>query len=173
RQLTDDIATADAHLFKPADVVDYQQGGDNGTPFQKGEPQAENPPEGAFIYYWLRSDASGPVTLEILDEQGRVRQTFGSEASAQARGGRGRGGGRGIPNTSPLWRPEPEPFAATAGMHRVVWNSHGGGGRGFGGGRGGRGGSQPSPTGTFTARLTVGGQTYSESFTIQADPRTR
>jgi len=170
RQITDDIATTDAHLFKPADVVDYQQGGDNGTPFQKGEAQAENPPEGAFIYYWLRSDASGPVRLEILDEQGQVRQTFSSEASG-AGSGRGRGG-RGIPNTSPLWRPDPEPFATDAGMHRVVWNSHGGGGRGFGGGRGGRGGPAPSATGTFTARLTVGGRTYSESFTIQADPRT-
>ena len=46
------------------------QGGDNGTPLQKDEPQAPNPVNGAAIDYYLKADTSGPVSLEILDVSG-------------------------------------------------------------------------------------------------------
>ncbi|HEV8198045.1 MAG TPA: hypothetical protein VGP87_15465, partial [Gemmatimonadales bacterium] len=70
----------------------------------------------------------------------------------------------GIPNVSPLWRTPPEPFSAGAGIHRVVWTP-GGGGRGFGGGGSAR------VSGTFTARLTVNGKSYSQEFNLRPDPR--
>ena len=47
------------------------QGDDNGTPLQKDEPYADNPVEGVVIYYWLKSDVSTAVTLEIADAQGK------------------------------------------------------------------------------------------------------
>lgn len=163
RQVNDAIARSEAFLFKPADIVLAWQGSDNGTPYQKDEPQAQNPPTGAYIDYYLKAAATGPVTLEILDAGGAVLQTFRSEAAAT---GAGRAGA-GIPNTTALWRPAPEPFSTAAGMHRAVWAP--GGGRG---GRGGRGGASGGPTtGTFTARLTVGGQTYTQTFSVRADPR--
>jgi len=167
RQINDDVLAADAHLFKPADAINYQQGGDNGTPFQKDEPQALNPPNGAIIDYYLKADSAGPVTLEILDAGGAVLQTFSSATqSPPAAGGRG-----GILNTSPLWRPAPEPFSASAGMHRVVWNPVIAGGRGGRrGGGGGRGGGTPL-TGAFTAKLTVNGKTYTQAFVVKPDPR--
>ena len=183
RQITEEVAKADAYLFKPADAINVIQGGDNGTGVQKDEPQAQNPPNGAYIDYYLKSAATGTVTLEILDGSGAVLQSFSNDPNA---GGAGRGaggfggGGRGggIPNTTILWRTSPEPFATSAGMHRVVWSPGGGGrggggfGGGGGGGRGGRGGGAPS-TGTFTARLTVNGKTYTQTFTIKPDPRSR
>ncbi len=189
RQITDQVAQADAYLFKPADAISVDQGGDNGTPLQKDEPQAENPADGAYIYYYLKSDQSDPVTLEILDEAGATVQTFSTAPSPNASagggfGGRGGGGAGRIPNTSPLWRTTPAPFSGAAGLHRVVWNPAGGrgrgfGGGGFGGGRGGRGGrgsgaaaAPAQTTGTFTAKLTVGGKTFSETFNVKADPRT-
>jgi hypothetical protein len=167
RQLNDDLLAADAFLFQPADAINYQQGGDNGTPFQKDEAQALNPPNGAIIDYYLKADSAEPVTLEILDANGAVLQSFSSAVQpAPAVGRRG-----GIPNTSPLWRPLPEPFAATAGMHRVAWNpvAAGGGGR-AGQGGGGRGGGTPL-TGTFTAKLTVNGKSYTRTFPVKPDPR--
>jgi hypothetical protein len=168
RQVTPAILSADAHLFKPADIVNFDQGGDDGTPLQKDEPQAPNPPSGAAIDYYLRTDATGPVSIEILGANGEVLHTFSTEAPPEQAGGRGGRGGRGggIPNVSPLWRPSPEPFSTRAGMHRVYWNpvSLPAGGRGFG--------RQGTPlTGTFTARLSVGGKTYTESFTVRPDPR--
>ena len=178
RQITDAVARADAYLFKPADAIDILQGGDNGTPTQKDEPAAPNPPGGAAIDYYLRTAATGPVTLEIQDSGGACLAVFSSDgaaapacAGAAGAGGRGfgRGAGGGIPNTSALWRPPAEPFAITAGMHRVTW-SPGGVAQDGGGGRG-RGGAAPRPVGPFTARLTVNGQTLTQTFEVKADPR--
>src|SRR6185503_17998342 len=172
RQINAQVANSAAFLFKPSDSINYVQGGDNGTPYQKDEPQAQNPVAGVGIDYYLRADATGPVTLEILDANGQVLRTFTNVDATGAGGGRGgvlpgRAGGGGIPNTSALWRPAPEPFNVSAGMHRVNWAPGGGGGRG-GAGRGG--GGAPA-TGTFTARLTAAGQTLTQTFTIRPDPR--
>src|SRR3954466_10876222 len=127
RQVTPAVLAADAYLFKPGDAINVQQGGDNGTPLQKDEPQATNPPNGAVIDYYLKSDAAGPVTVEILGANGEVLHTFSAESGAEGpqpggRGGRG-GRGGGIPNVSALWRSTPEPFSTKAGMHRPVWNT--------------------------------------------------
>lgn len=188
RQVTDAVLQSEAFLFKPADAINYSRGSDNGTPLQKDEPQAPNPQDGAAIDFYLKAAATGPVTLEIADAAGVVAQTFSTEgAPAGAAAGRASGtvgpggllvgGGRaGIPNTSPLWRTAPEPFSGGAGMHRVVWAPGGGGGRGGGGGggRGGRGGGPAAASsGTFTAKLTVNGHSYTQTFTIRPDPRAK
>jgi hypothetical protein len=119
------------------------------------------------IDYYLKNENKS-VTLEILDAAGAVVGAFSADG-APPPAGRG-----GIPNTTALWRPAPEPFATGAGMHRVVWTpvaSGGGrGGRGGGGG-GGRGGGAARLTGTFTAKLTVNGQSQTQSFTVKPDPR--
>ncbi|MGH7584217.1 MAG: WD40/YVTN/BNR-like repeat-containing protein, partial [Gemmatimonadales bacterium] len=146
RQVSDQLLAEDAHLFKPADAIDFVRTGDNGTPLQKDEPQAPQAPDGAAIYYYLKGAASD-VKLEIVDERGEVVETFPPApggGGGRGFGGGGRGGG-GIPNTSPLWRQTPEPFSMATGLHRVNWAPGGGGGRGGfggfggGGGRGGRG----------------------------------
>jgi photosystem II stability/assembly factor-like uncharacterized protein len=170
RQIDDAVLRADVFLFKPADAINFAQTSENGTPLQKDEPQALNAPNGVAIDYYLRSAASGPVTLEILDASGSVLRTYSSAGENQpAPAGRG---GRGIANVSPLWQPAAEPLAASAGMHRVVWNpvaTAAGGGRGGGGGFG-RGGGPPL-TGAFTAKLTVNGQSYTQAFSVRPDPR--
>ncbi|HXD47205.1 MAG TPA: hypothetical protein VN600_00435, partial [Gemmatimonadaceae bacterium] len=174
RQITDAVLSSDAFLFKPADAIAIEQGGDNGTPLQKDEPQAENPPNGAIIDYYLKQDATGPVSIEILDAGGAVLQTFSTEGSPVPLGGRGgrggRGGGAGIPNTTALWRVPPAPFSSAAGMHRVVWLPVAGGGRGGRGG-GGRGGGAAFLTGNFTAKLNANGKSYTQPFTVHPDPR--
>ncbi len=168
RQLSQTVALADAHLFKPADVISTLQGDDNGTPLQKDEPQALNAPNGAIIDYFLKAAASGPVTLEIVDASGAVVHTFSTENSARPAAPEGRGTrAGGIPNTSPLWRTPPEPFSANAGMHRVVW-------RPVSSARGrGRGDGDVPLVGTFTAKLATGGKSYAQTFTVKPDPRAR
>ncbi|MEJ2678594.1 MAG: hypothetical protein P8174_05890, partial [Gemmatimonadota bacterium] len=171
RQADPSIAQADAYLFQPAAAIDVDQGGDDGMRMQKDEPQAENPPDGAYIDYWLKDDAKGPVTLEILDGDGKVLHTFSSEETAGA-GRRGGGGGaeRGIPNTAIIWREPPAPFSDKAGMHRAVWRPNTGGRGGF---RYRRGPQEPVVTlpGEFTAKLTVNGKSYQQTFTVKPDPR--
>src|SRR6266536_715489 len=142
-------------------------GDDNGTLYQRDEPQALNPPDGAYIDFYLK--AAAPVTLEILDGAGNILRKWPAEPAAETatRGA--------LPRVSPLWQPVPDVFSTTAGMHRVVWRpveppappapgapATGGGGRRRGGAR---------LTGTFTARLTVNGRAYTRDFAVRPDPR--
>jgi len=168
RQINDAIANADAYLFKPADAINFMQGGDEGTPLQKDEPQADNPPTGAAIDYYLKTAASGLVTIDIMDSTGAIVHTFSNgPASAPLAGRRGNTGG--IPNTSALWRQPPEPFSASAGIHRVVWNAVKAEAAAPGAGEFRR---RTTPlSGTFTAKLTVNGKSYTQSFVVKPDPR--
>ena len=171
RQINDIILNADAYLFKPGDTTLYVEGGDEGTPLQKDEPQAENPPSNAAIHYYLKSATTGTVTLEIMDSSGAVMHTFTNAPGGGAAPASRRNTTGGIPNTSALWRPDPERFDTSAGMHRVTWNpvrpepaAAGGAGGGF------RRRAAPI-SGTFSAKLTVNGKSYTQTFVVKPDPR--
>ena len=82
------------------------------------------------------------------------------------------------PNTlvvNAIWQRPVEGLAATAGMHRFVWDFRPtpapGGRGGRGGGGGGRGEAPPSAPGNYNVRLTVNGKTYTQPLTVKADPR--
>jgi photosystem II stability/assembly factor-like uncharacterized protein len=164
RQITQQVAGSAAYLFKPSDAINAVQGGDNGTPLQKDEPQTPNRTNGAFIDYYLKTAPTAPVKLEIDDAAGVPVAAFSSDGSTITPPGRGGGArGGGIPNISPLWEPQPEPFSAVPGFHRIPWTPGAGA-------RGGRGGGPPV-TGKFTVKLTVDEQTFSQPLTINPDPR--
>ncbi|HZK78148.1 MAG TPA: hypothetical protein VFC35_04510 [Gemmatimonadaceae bacterium] len=173
RQLNTTVMKADMWLFKPADAINFIATGDNGTPLQKDEPQAENAPNGATIDYYLKSPATGPVTLEILDASGTSVRKFSTDPTAETGGANGRRerGTGGIPNVSPLWRNAPERFSGAAGMHRVVWNAVAPPPPSAAGGGGGFRAEQTPLTGTFTAKLTANGKTLTQTFVVKPDPR--
>jgi photosystem II stability/assembly factor-like uncharacterized protein len=178
RQISPAVLDEEAHLFKPADIVNVEQGSDNGTPLQKDEPQAQNPPNGAAIDYYIKSAVSGPVTLEVVDASGAAVRTWTSEpvqTSAPIPTRPTQPGG--IPNLSALWVPtSPLPGGAGAvgsvGMHRVIWAPMALNVRSVAVGGGGFGRSVTPLTGTFTAKLTVNGKTYTQTFTVKPDSRT-
>src|SRR5438445_1247664 len=76
-QLTPQVTTADAHLFKPRDGYRTRVG-----------PTSLGP----IIEYYLPSVAEGPVTLEIIDAKGAVLNSYNSETPAGTGRGRGAGG---------------------------------------------------------------------------------
>jgi len=169
RQLTGEVLQADAWLSRPADFINVTPGDDDGTPLQRDEPQTQNPPDGACIDYYLKTAAAG-MTLEILDASGRVLRRWPAEPGSDT----GRRGGRstnGLPRVSPLWQPVPEAFSTTAGMHRVVWRPVAPPEPNAPGAAGAAGGGGARLTGTFTARLTVNGRAYTQTFEVRADPR--
>jgi len=149
---------------------------DDGTPTQKDEPSAENPPVGAILDYYLKSAASGPVTIEILNASGTAVRHYSSADPAAPPD-------PGTLVVNAVWQRTPEPPSAAAGMHRFVWDFRpdppagggrgrgGRGGGGGGGGGGGRGGPPPVPAGNYTVRLTVNGQTFTQPLTVRPDPR--
>ena len=76
RQLTSPLTRTDAILFKPSEAVEVIAGSDDGTPQPRDEALAENPPTGAIIYYYLKSNQSGPVTIEIIDPSGETIRKY-------------------------------------------------------------------------------------------------
>jgi photosystem II stability/assembly factor-like uncharacterized protein len=172
RQIDSTAADGDAILFKPTEAINMPAGSEYGTPLPKDEPVAENPPNGALIDYYLKSAATGPVTIEILDQAGQTLRRYSSDDRTPPRN-------PDTLNVQPVWVPAPGPLSAAAGMHRWVWDLRGpspaGGGRGgggVGGGGFGRAGGVSAQPGTYTVRLTVGGKTYTQPLAVKPDPRT-
>jgi photosystem II stability/assembly factor-like uncharacterized protein len=130
----------------------------------RGVDVPEYPAAGARIDYYLAAP-SGTVTLDILDATNKVVRSYSSES----RGGAptGRGGGRrggGLPSALPT----------KVGMNRFVWDLRypGGPATAGDGESGGFGGNGPmAAPGVYKARLTAGGATKTESFTVKIDPR--
>ncbi|HEX7723212.1 MAG TPA: hypothetical protein VF397_13700, partial [Pyrinomonadaceae bacterium] len=171
RQLAPSMTRADAILFQPTDAMEVIAGGDNGTPMPRDEPLADNSPTGAMIDFYLKTNASGPVTLEILDPAGEVIRRYSSEDK--------------FPpvdpdrlNFPPYWARTSEPLPATAGMHRWIWDfrptppQRQAGGGGGGGGGFGRGGQLALP-GVYTVRLTVNGKSQMAPLVVKPDPRSK
>ncbi len=67
-----------AILFKPQVAYRVRQNTNTDTPIPPDEAAGKNPPDGAIINYTLTSDASGPVTLEILDAGGKAIRHYSS-----------------------------------------------------------------------------------------------
>jgi photosystem II stability/assembly factor-like uncharacterized protein len=175
REATASLATADAHLFTPAPAYRVQRDNYTDTPLPPDEPFAANPPDGAVIDYYLARATYVPVTLEILDTHGQLIRKFSSTdkpdvAEADLK-----------KQLIPLYWLRPFPsLSSEAGMHRWVWDLH-----------------YPAPNstrheypisaipgdtpryplgptvlpGSYTARLTANGKSYTASFTVKMDPR--
>jgi photosystem II stability/assembly factor-like uncharacterized protein len=171
RQLND-VTGGNAHLFQPADAILLTPGSDNGTPIPRDEPLAENAPYGAMIDYYLKRNASGPVTIEILDPAGDVIRKYSSEDKPPAVN-------LETLNIPAYWIRPPDSLSTAAGMHRWIWDlrptppPRPAGGAGGGGGFGGRGGASVVLPGTYTVRLTAGGKSYTQPLLVKADPRAR
>ena len=78
RQLTAEVAAAPAHLFAPTPAYRYPRNTNTDTPLPPEEPAGQNPPDGAILYYNLKSAASSPVVIDILDSTGKVLARFES-----------------------------------------------------------------------------------------------
>ncbi|HZC21873.1 MAG TPA: glycoside hydrolase, partial [Candidatus Binatia bacterium] len=165
-----------AHLFTPASAYRVHRDTNTDTPLPPDEPAGANPPNGAILDYYLPADASS-VSLDILDQQGKLIRRFTNadkpdvtEEELQRQ-------------LIPLyWTRAPRQLAATAGMHRWIWDLH-----------------YPAPAavrhdypiaaiphdtpryplgptvlpGNYTVRLTVDGTPSTSALTIKMDPRVK
>jgi hypothetical protein len=122
------IVSSNAFLFKPGEAFAIRNGGQNGTPLPHEEPQESNPPTGVVAYYWLKSQVSQPLKLELLDGSGAVRACAASDTPV-------RPVDTETINVQAIWEQPAPPPSAAAGMHRFALGGatgRGGGGGGFG-----------------------------------------
>jgi photosystem II stability/assembly factor-like uncharacterized protein len=168
--------TSGDHLFTPAPAYRIQRDTYTDTPLPPDEPTAANPPDGAIIDYNLAHNATA-VTLEILDAQGQLVRKFSNTDKPDVTEEELK------KQLIPLYWLRPfHSLPAEAGMHRWVWDLH-----------------YPAPNathheypiaaipgdtpriplgptappGTYTARLTVDGKSFTVPFTVKMDPRVK
>ncbi len=166
------LAANGAYLFKPANAYRVRRDTWSDTPLPPEEPAGQNPPDGAIIDYALASDARGPVTIAIYDAAGRLAREYKS-----------------IDKPAPIdpeitvptyWVRTPRVPAATAGLHRFVWDYRYATPRSV---------SYDYPIsaiehdtplvpqgvlampGRYTVKLTADGHTSTQSFVLKMDPR--
>ena len=162
RQYSAEVSAADAWLFRPQTAYRVRPGSDQGTPFPPEEPQAENPPNGAIVDYFLKAGAAGPVTLEILDGDGKLVRRYSSEDAPA----------RVDPNSLDIpmyWIHPAETLSAKAGMHRFVWDLRYAAPPGMRGRRGSSAGAL-TLSGEYTAKLIVAGHSLTQELTVKMDP---
>ncbi|MEO5753180.1 MAG: glycoside hydrolase, partial [Chthoniobacterales bacterium] len=104
-------------LFKPQTAMRVRWNFNTDTPLPPDEPMGENPPEGAMIDFSLGLDATGPVTLEIKNEQGETVRRYASTDP--------------VPTPDPklkiprYWVKPPQSLSEKPGLHRFFWDMHG------------------------------------------------
>jgi hypothetical protein len=136
-----------------------------GSPEPKDEPMAENPPAGAVLDYFVKSEAAGAVAIEIADSRGEILRRYASDDATEP------------PDlkkiqVTPDWVPAPEPPSASAGMHRFVWDLHLALPKELARTARSRRASGPwAPPGTYTVRLTQGSKAVTQPLTVVRDPR--
>ena len=127
-------------------------------------PQYPSP--GANIDYYLESEPSGELKLEILGADGEVVRAFSSEAHGEK---------NVLPEESSMRERNLEVVGTSelpisAGMHRFLWDLRHAGPWHKETERSGRKGPLVAP-GTYRARLTTGDWSRTVSFEVKMDPR--
>ena len=186
-----------AYLYAPMPAIRVRFGTNEPTPWPPEMPAGENPLPGGLIDYYLPKDASGPVTLEILNAAGKVVRTYTSKDSMltphpaidMAAYDKVCQKNPSAPYCGlPLyWPAQPLVVSAKAGMHRFSWDLHmdpvdpldlvplG---------DDDAGGAVPhrtypmvnapwAPAGKYVVRLTVDGQKVSQPIALHMDPRVK
>ncbi len=151
RQLAQ-TASSQTRLFVPAPAYRVRPGNEEGTPLPLDEPQAQNPPVGLLVDYSLER-ASSPVTLDVIDANGKVVRRYSSASPEKATDPKS-------VDIAPPWIAAPQVLEAGAGTHRFVWDFHVNGADG-----------PLAPPGAYTVRLTAAGQTYESAAQVVRDPR--
>jgi photosystem II stability/assembly factor-like uncharacterized protein len=177
-------STTPAFLFRPAPASRARWDNTQDTPLPPEMVVGENPPEGAILDYYLAAPASGTISLAISDASGGLIREYSSVAPPPD---------TTMANVPEYWLAPPVVLPTTAGMHRLAWNLRYADPPTLNYGYSGNlldyreytlswhaiPGRTPRTTlvgpmvlpGTYTAKLTVDGRSYTQPVTVVQDPR--
>lgn len=114
RQANAGLQSGGPHLFAPRTAIRVRRDENQDTPLPPEVPAGKNPPDGAIIDYYLPSNFSGDVQVEVRDDAGNVVHSYSSAAIPKEEGE--------LPFVAEYWIAHPQPLSKTPGMHRFVWN---------------------------------------------------
>jgi len=113
RQASAEMAQSNAYLLRPATAIRVRWDNDQETPLPPDVPASPNPPDGAVIYYYLKSVPTGDLTLEIHDTKGNLVRRYTSVAPPEDK----------TPKNVPDYWFGPLPAVSkNAGLNRFVWD---------------------------------------------------
>jgi photosystem II stability/assembly factor-like uncharacterized protein len=185
--------TTDATLFDIRPAVRWNQWNRDGNLGQK-KWTGENPPQGALITYYLKSQPPGEVNITISDKDGRPVRRMRRVADdaginrvvwdlrhdppaggGGGRGGRGGGGAAGASTEGPQGGAAPDTSLAGLRARRAAAavnaeEAQPSAEEGGFGGRGGGGGLEVLP-GTYTVSVSVNGKQLTKPVQVELDPR--
>ena len=171
RQITNQLNNQSTIMYKPANAYRVRWNTWTDTPLPQEEPAGENPPDGAIIDYYLNENAKN-VTLEIVDAKGNSIRKY-SNADTMYK----------IPdvNIPQYWIRPQQILSAHNGSHRFLWDMHYAplnvpATYPISATYKNTAPSETSPwvmPGSYTAKLTVDGKSYSQSVIINMDPRVK
>jgi photosystem II stability/assembly factor-like uncharacterized protein len=117
RQIDAKVAASDAYLFAPQLTYRVRRNNNTDTPLPPEEPAGQNPPDGAMLDYILKSEATGPVTIEISDESGKPVRHFSSADKPDSVNEKEL-------NIPTYWIRPVRILSTQAGMNRFPWDLH-------------------------------------------------
>ena len=177
-ELSQAVFASEVHLFSTQSAVAYNPYTPQGwTP---GIFEADNPPQGARIRYWLGSDL--PDAPMADDDESNMMGRVAGSGGPSANGGSSEDAGASMAGNATITILDSSgdmvrelEGGGDRGLNEVMWDlryepppSAPGGGGGFG--RGGAVAPKALP-GTYTARLEAAGQTLETAVTVRLDPR--
>ena len=115
RQASTQIASSNAYLLRPAKAVRVRWDNDQETPLPPEVPAGQNPPDGAVIYYYLKSPSPSAISLEIHHAAGKLVRRFSSEPPPPD---------KTIKNVPDYWFAPLAGIPKNAGLNRFVWDLH-------------------------------------------------
>jgi hypothetical protein len=104
---------SDAHLLGPRNVVRVRWDMSQDTPLPPETPAGDNPPDGATIYYFLKSAPAGDIKLSIYDSHNNLVHAFSNVPAPYDK----------APANAPEYWFAPQPaLTKTAGLNRFTWD---------------------------------------------------
>jgi photosystem II stability/assembly factor-like uncharacterized protein len=175
RQISKEVASADAHLYRPQTALRIRGDMNPPTPWVPEMATGVNPPDGAMIDYYLGPNAKGPVAIEIYDSSNKLIDRFASTDS--------------VPQLEdhypvPLYWPRPPRIVSDKpGHRRFLWDMRY---KAISGVNAGPDAEQAVPyntpsvptspwvmPGNYLVKLIAGGRTYSVPLVVRMDPRVK
>ncbi len=164
REYSKEIAAKAAHLFQAQATYRYYYGGTLTDGFDRGT--ASNPPKGAVLHYYLKEKTKGDITLEILDDKGKIVRTLTSKEESKDKD----------KDDDESESDDKAPLPTDKGLHRVVWDLRYQGGKPIKGAKIDSGDPEAAPLvlpGKYTLKLHAAGQTLTTTVEVKLDPRQR